>query len=432
MITRRDFLKHSAYMVAAIKAGLVVPQAFASPNISAKHGKAIQGKIVAACYNLANKGPFYSEDNETVLSSLDLETGSVVQIPINLKKAHDALQVKDNFLVIPNKHSSKMHVTDLSGRGQDIFTRDNIGLKGHGFFDEQNDVIIVSAADLSEGLKGYFVLLDPKSFKVRDIMDLKGNAPHDIQLYDENTFAICNYNIDSLKSKDEVGYGKPPLGGYSEIALYDRKTLKLVDKIQAYKESLVSHSVMTDNGDLYAIGFEEYEDPTVAEWTNEYIEDKFRSYYAENHPELLKQWPDIAQSLKIHTREAGKKSFGLPLLPMKMEAGTRELDIMKFDNFHHRRAQSICYVRQTNTVAMSYPHSDSVQLYNATTGQSHDLFEADLNIKEMRGLTEIEGTTYLAIAGTTRGISIIDTRNFKVVNSYDVIMGSIIHMHHVV
>lgn len=417
-------------MLAAIQAGVLTPSAFASTK--PKQVSGVNGKIIAACYNMANIGPFYSEDNETVLSSLDLVSGEVVQIPMNLKKAHDVVKVHDNYLVIPNKHSSKMHVTDLSGRGQDIYTRDNIGLKGHGFFDEENDVIIVSAADLSEGLKGYFVLLDPKDFKVREIMDLSGNAPHDIQLYDENTFAICNYNIDALKPKDEVGYGKPPIGGYSEIALFDRKTLKLVDKIQAYKESLVSHSVITDNGDLYAIGFEEYEDSKIAEWTNEYIEEKFRSYYENNHPELLSQWPDIAQSLKIHSRELGKKSFGLPLLPMKMAAGTRELEVMHFDNFHHRRAQSICYVHQTNTVAMSYPYSDSVQLYNATTGQSRDLFEADLKIKEMRGLCEIDGTPYLAIAGTKRGISIVDTRDFSVVNRYDVVMGSIIHMHHVV
>jgi hypothetical protein len=80
---------------------------------------------------------------------------------------------------------------------------------------------------------------------------------------------------------------------------------------------------------------------------------------------------------------------------------------------------------------MSFPNSNSVLLYNASTDESRTLTGEQLNLEEMRGICEIEDTPYLAIAGIRRGISIVDTRDLKIVNNYDVVMGRIIHMNYI-
>ncbi len=430
MIDRREFLKYSAYIAVAIQTSLIAPRSLAATTPKVING--VSGNIVAACYNLMKEGPFSNETHQTVLSNLDLVTGDVMQIPIEMEKAHDVLKINDNYLVISNGGKPKLRVSDFSGRGQDIELDKNLMFAGHGFHDKENDVIIVSVNDLDKNSQGCFALLDPKDFKLMELKYLEGSAPHDIQLFDNDTFAVCNYNGYKDKEANEPGFTMGVTNEHSEIALYDRKTFKLKKTMPAYKNAMVSHSIMTDNGELFAIGFQEYDDPDIATWDNEYIEDKFRSYFAENHPELSNQWPEIAQKAKIHRVEKSVENFGLPLLPLQMSVGgTNELNVLHLENFHHRRAQSICYVRDTNTVCMSFPNSDSIALFNATTNEYRSITGAELNLKEMRGISEIEGTPYLAIAGIRRGISIVDTRNLKIVNNYDVSMGRIIHMHHI-
>ena len=219
--------------------------------------------------------------------------------------------------------------------------------------------------------------------------------------------------------------------GYSYLSLYDRKTFKLKDNIPAYNNAMISHAAVTKDGALYAIGFQEYRDPSVQEWTNEDLKDTFQGFYTRNHPELSSQWPDIAKNSKLHREEKSLGRYGLPILPMHMGAGSNSIRPMHFDNFHHRRAQSICYVKETNMVCMSFPYTDSVKLYNATTHESYDVHGKDLNLKEMRGICAIEGTPYLAIAGIRRGMTIIDTRTREFVQHFGGSLGRIIHMHHV-
>jgi hypothetical protein len=265
-----------------------------------------------------------------------------------------------------------------------------------------------------------------------DIIKMDNYSPHDVQLLDEETFAICNYNIKERKVPIKTGFVSQLHHNESTLCLYDRKTLKLKDDIHAYDNAMISHSTVTKDGDLLSIGFVDYNDENVKNWQNDYIEDKFQSFIAENQPELSAQWPDIAKNTKIHRVEKEIGVYGLPLLPLKLAKGSNKFEVMSFDNFHHRRAQSICYVNQTNTVCMAFPHSDSILLYNATTGKSRSFTGLELNLVEMRGITEIENTPYLAVAGIRRGITIIDTSTNKKVKHFDVHMGRIIHMHHII
>ena len=411
-------------MAAAMQLGIKTPKA--SPT-----HKNISGQIIAAGYNPIKSGPYSRETHETVLSGLDLATGNSKSIPINVKKAHDVLKVDDKYLLLTNhKENTELCVSDFSGNQEYITIDNNIYLTGHGFYDEENEAIIVCGTNLKEKKQGIFLILDPKTFQVIDQVAMNASSPHDIQIYDQDTLAVCDYNHYKKADRPEESYTKS-LDSMSNIMLFDRKTLKLKDKIPAYQGAMVSHSIVTEQGDLYAIGFQSYGSEEIETWNNDYIEDKFQTFYETNHPELLGQWPDIAKSIKIHRVEKSTHKFGMPLLPIKMSANSNKANVLDIDNFHHRRAQSICYVRATNTVCMSYPYSDSVHLYNANTDTSRHLNGVDLNLTEMRGICEIENTPYLAIAGIRRGMTIVDTRNLTIVNHYDVSMGRIIHMHHV-
>jgi len=423
---RREFLKYSAYIAMAIQAGALVTQAKASPP-----KKRINGQIIAACGNTIRTGDFSHKNYGTVLSSFNLDTGIATQIPIKMEFAHDALKIGENFLIIPNGGRSNLRLTDLDGRGQNIELPINIATSGHGFFDKENNTIVLSARDRKYNNKNCFVVIDPQNYKILDTVHSNGVNGHDIQLYNKDTFAVCNYNGYADKERDQSGYAMVNHDGFSDISLYDRKTFELKDRLKAYQKGMVSHSVVTQTGDIFAIGFQEYDDQNIDNWDAQYIEEKFKTYFSTNHPELLSQWQKIANNATIHRVEKSKKTFGLPLLPLRANPNETQMNVIPINNYNHRRAQSICYIEKTNTVCMSYPNSDSVMLYNASTDQARHLQGAELGLKEMRGICEIEDTPYLAIAGNRRGIAILDTRDLSIIQNYDVSMGRIIHMHHI-
>lgn len=428
-MNRREFLKLSAYLITALNVGLIpANRAMASKPTP----PSIKGSIVAACYNPQKEGPYSSDKYQTVLSRLDLETGLSERIPIKMTHAHDVLKVKDKYIVLPNTPDVDMHVSDFSNDTKKINIGDGKAITGHGFYDEEQGIVIVSTKDFSKDQQAGFAILDPDNQRFIDYIHVDGHDPHDIQLYNKDTLAICNYNTKQYNPKNSKNYFSDLNDDKSYISLIDRKTFKLKEKIPAYSNAMVSHATVTRDGDLYAIGFQEYNTALEESWNGEYIEEKFHTFFKNHHPELLPQWPDIAKNLKIHRVEKSINNFGLPLLPVKLNKQNHSLETLSFPHFHHRRAQSICYVRETNTVCMSYPNSDSVQLYNCTTHKTHDFSGTDLNLKEMRGIAEIEGTSFLAIAGIRRGITIVDTSDNTIVKHFDTKLGRIIHMHHIV
>ena len=332
-MNRRDFLQLSAYLMGAvhIAPSLLMKSAAASVN-------PLKGKIVAACYNPVREGAYSRHTHQTVVSRLDLATGRVDMSPVNIQNGHDLLQVRDNYLVLPNFGGSKIHATDLSHVTDGVMKEGGayynllsyLQVTGHGFYDDQNNVVMISAQDNKRG-KGCFALLDPVDFKLLDIQYLKGSDPHDIQLYDEDTIAVCHYNYKhgywNKKKSSITGLANGLKGGHSQLYLYDRKTLKKKHKIEAYDNAMISHATVTNDGDLYAIGFREYEDKTIDQWSQDDIEKKFLSFYKDHHPELLDQWHDIAQAAKIHRVEKSIKKFGLPLLPIVLAVSYTHLTL---------------------------------------------------------------------------------------------------------
>lgn len=433
---RRSFLYLSAYSAIGVKLGLgfFSTNSLAQVELSLPKTHNIDGYLVAACLNLEKTGPTSREHYRAALARLDLKTGTVTKNYIKMEKPHDVLPVKDNYLVLPNMQNNQpMHFTNFSsGEGKDVVLDNRYTIGGHGFFDQDNNIVVVSMRDNERARRGVFAILDPDDHRILDFVDIKGYSPHDMQLLDDDTLAVCNYNIETgYSADDDTGYLAEARDGYSYLSLYDRKTFQLKEEMPAYNNAMISHATVTKNGDLFAIGFQEYRDPTVEKWASEDLQEKFHDFYSQNHPELQSQWPDIAKTSKLHREERSLNRYGLPVLPMHMTAGSNSLKSLHFDNFHHRRAQSICYVKETNMVCMSFPYTDSIKLYDATTNQSYDVFGKDLNLQEMRGICEIEGTPYLAIAGIRRGMTIIDTRTREFVQHFGGSLGRIIHMHHI-
>ncbi len=428
-MNRRDFLKLSAYITVALKAGLINPTSAISSSLTTP--PKLTGNIFAACYNPKKEGEFSRKTHQSVLSRLNLETGVAQIVPFDLLKAHDALKVQNNeYLILPSSQKSNfLYVSDFDGHKQKIHLPEYCGINGHAFFDKKENTIIVPTANGEENGRGEFFILDAKNYKIIDHYVTNNFYPHDIQLLDQNTLAVCNYNVDRNGYNDS-GFRASLLNNQSILSLHDRKTLKWKKNIPAYNNIKISHTTITNNGDLFAIGNREYHDESISSWSNEYIEDKFESFFKENHSELLTQWPDIVKHTPLHRVEKSTGAYGLPTLPMKMANGSNNLQIIPFNHYHHRRPQSICYVPQTNTVCMAFPNSDSILLYNATTNKSASLNGKDLNLKEMRGITPIENTPYLAIAGIRRGFTIIDTTTNKIIQHFDIGIGRIIHMHH--
>ncbi len=425
---RRDFIKLVGYMTVALKTGLLTSGQALSAQMPLKSTLGLHGSIIAASMNPKRHGELSRETHDTVLSSLDLETGQTNFVPIDLHKAHDVLKVKDQYLILPNADSAQLAISNFSGKAEKLtINGGDRYITGHGFYDENENTVILSLTNRDKNSKGEFAVLDADNYKLIEIIESDGYSPHDIQLFDKNTLAVCNYNVKS------GGWSKEVKNDESSLSLYDRKTLKLKETIPAYKNAMISHSTVTNDGDLFAIGFREFDDPDIAIRDADYIEDKFASFFAENHSELSSQWPDIAQNLTIARIEKSVKAFGIPLLPMTLSHGALSgLETVQLPHFHHRRAQSICHVDATNTVCMSFPNSNSILLYNATTGVSRSVSGYDLNLEEVRGISQVEGTSYLAVAGIRRGITIIDTASEKQIQHYDVQLGRIIHMHHVV
>ena len=320
------------------------------------------------------------------MARFDLKTGQSNLIPLDLKKAHDTVKINDGrYIVLANAMSSNIiHILDFDEYQKQVKLPQNLSLNGHAYYDQLQNSIIIPVSDNEAQGKGKFVILDTDDYAIIDIIDMGSYAPHDIQLLDDKTFAVCNYN----------------------------------------------RTTVSNAGNLFAIGFHDYDDENIASRSKEFIEEKFRFYFEDHHPELLSQWSDIVTNTPIHRVEKSNGYYGLPIFPVTIKKGSDKIEIIKFHNFHHRRAQSICYVPQTNTVCMAFPHSDSILLYNATTGISHYFTGDDLNLKEMRGITSIENTPFLAVAGIRRGLNIINTETMKSIQYYDVMMGRIIHMHH--
>lgn len=156
-------------MTMALKVGLLPSaKALASPMAEAVSG--LKGAIVAACYNPIKTGKFSRETHETALSRLNLTSGKTEIIPLELIGAHDVLKVKDNYLVLPNAFGGRIFACDFTGGNQKIDLTDSHVISGHGYYDEKQNVVLVSSFNKDKNDRGEIAVLDPDNFKLLDLI----------------------------------------------------------------------------------------------------------------------------------------------------------------------------------------------------------------------------------------------------------------------
>lgn len=116
----------------------------------------------------------------------------------------------------------------------------------------------------------------------------------------------------------------------------------------------------------------------------------------------------------------------LPMIQIDTQTGERKDYFTGFAN--QMRGQSVAKNSVAGIAAGVFYHSDTLITHRSEANQLLATKAADLGLADMRGICELEGTPYIALAGSNRGVIIIDARNFEVIRRYSIDTHENVHL----
>jgi hypothetical protein len=144
---------------------------------------------------------------------------------------------------------------------------------------------------------------------------------------------------------------------------------------------------------------------------------------------LLDRAMDRKRDFPLSPHALAERMLPVPLPFVRVNSQTGERQIIDAGREHHMRSQSVAWSGPTGKAVALYYHSDCLVVHGPG-GKTEVITGAELQLSDIRGVTEIPGTSMIAVMGTLRGISVMDLNDHALVATYPTINYGDTHLYY--
>ena len=345
-----------------------------------------------------------------MLTSLDLADGSIRQTPLEVPNGHAAMGMGDGRVLCLGQHLEKSMVIDRQHKPQaDLLAPEGYVFGGHGLvLADRGLVVLTFRAREQLGLTdtGILRIYEHKTLALIDQVSTGGLQPHEIHMIPgRDEIALSHYgDIHVPKAPFDANAVEP------KITILDAQTFRPKRHyIEDGFNALVTHMRVDKHGWAY------YVMTQYVKWPKETMADgdPFGIAAAELEKALGRKL-----DFPLPYQSDWEKKFAVPLPLVRVDTQTGERQVINAGDAHHLRSQSVAYNNVMGQTVATYFHSNTLIIHEP--GKPPEVIHArDLNISDVRGVTEIEGTSLIAVMGTYCGVALYDLRMRKLVNYYE-------------
>lgn len=398
-ISRRDFLRNTAALGGSLlMAGL--PRLAVAEGVSSGAASALSGKAYA--FGMSPNGfPNDQFAKSSILTTLDLATGSIKQTALEMEDGHAAMGALGGRILCVSHHKKTSMMVDKDHNVIKKFVSPEGYLYGgHGLVMKDRDLFVLplrSANPHTSADTGRFEIYNLTTLQKLDQIDSGGVQPHEIHYIPTNAqeLAVTHYgNI--VDEKDPLEFNVVD----SKLTIIDSQTFKPKRHyMQNDYNALTTHMRVDKDGWAYIVFTQYIQYKKLKVLPNQDVHDVA---LAELKRLFNQEWDFPVPHLADHEKHL---AISLPMLRINTQTG--ETQVINAGMRHHIRSQSVAYNNATGTAVGLYHHSDNLVLHQPNK-EPEVVTNDQLGLTGIRGVTEIPNTTRICVCGTYDDVVVFD------------------------
>lgn len=368
------------------------------------HGLGLYGRLLPGAQAAPDKGV-------NVVTSLDLATGHVRQTPLLMREGHAAMSMGDGRILCLAQHANKSLVIDPAHTEiSELISPERYQFSGHGLIVPHRNIFAVTLHhELQLNAKDYGLVhvYDLKTLKLLDEISTEGLQPHEIHpIPGVDELAMTHYG-DIFSERKPFEHNVVD----SKLTILDAATFRPKRHYpQRDFDAMVTHMRVDRYGWAYFVMTQYIRWPRLRDVPPGSDAFATASRLLDETMGRTRDFPLSPHSLEEHM-------LPVPLPFVRVNTQTGERQIINAGDQNHLRSQSVAYSQDANTAIALYYHSDCLVVHGLGS-EPQVITGAQLHLTDIRGVTEIPGTSLIAVMGTYRGISVMDLSDQTLVASY--------------
>lgn len=360
---------------------------------------------------------------ESIITSINLPSGNVLQTPVAIVEGHIGLPLGDgNILCVSHLHKRSL----ILSNAHEVITKLNAPngyvYGGHGLVLEKKGVFVLPLMrEVQNSLSdvGLLHIHDVKTHKLITAVESGGLHPHEIHETPE-TGEIVVTHYGELTGKHDPFYHHVV---EPKLTILDAGTFAPKRHYAQEKHpAMLTHMAVSDDGYAYCV-MSQYINIARESLTQDRAVAKKR--LLDEMQAVMGRRPEI--DIPDISFEPGEKRAAMPLPLLRINTRTGEMEEIYTEDKNHLRSLSVAYNEQTQTVLATYYHSNVVVLRTAG-GESEAISGKTLGLDGVIGIANLPGTSMVSIAGVDKGAVIYDLVSREVVARHDVDLRGATHI----
>ena len=356
-------------------------------------------------------------NNPSLLSSLNLATGEILQTALPLERGHSVVPLADGRLVcIPQNGDKAIVVNANHTNPTTLKAGDGLAFGGHGWEDTQNGTLLLPLmVSPARSVKdsGTLRLYDTKTLDIIHERTSGGIHPHEITtLKSGERLAITHYG-DVRQIGREGPFHFSPASPC--LSIYKRQTLKNIAHYnQDDLNGVLTHLCLAPDGDIITVSnqylpFNSGDEASVLGAVEKFTTLHGRAPSALTQPLVEENRLALIQPVRKTNPQTGKT-------------------ILLADGDHgFSRSQSVCTHIGSGRVFATFSFSNSLFILNKDGSYSRQSAQP-YGIHNLRGVAALEETPYLLLTDRHKGIAVINATTLELHSTFDVALYGSAHI----
>lgn len=409
--SRRGFFKASAAAGALLASGSALAQE--APVSSIKADQLPSGKLLTFGMRSERFTPvdgfIPTRGQHSILTSIDIPTGKTKATALDMGgEGHLAMGVGDGRILCTGHHQARSMMVDPDHKPMAVYTAPaGYVYGGHGLVLADRGIFILPARvkiAQTTADTGILQVYDLATLKLVDQLDSGGVHPHEPHIIPGTDEIVVSHYGDvypaPMPFEHDVKDGK--------LTIYDAKTLKVKRHYEQNDlKAMTTHLQVNKHGVAYFV-LTQY---VRFEWEKHRGNLSSMFAGADEHLEQItgkKREYNHSQ----HALAEGRLAVPLPLVRVNTQTGERQLIFTEPEN--HLRGQTVGKNSLTDTILATFFHSDTL-IMHTEGGEPELVTGAQLGLTDLRGVTDIPGTPFVALHGSEKNVAVFNVQTKEVV-----------------
>ncbi|MBI1362733.1 MAG: DUF1513 domain-containing protein [Proteobacteria bacterium] len=354
-----------------------------------------------------------------VIRTLDLETGATKYAILPVHRGHVAIHAGNGNILVVGHHGNRNAFLDQNLNILKVLDAPKGYLfSGHGLYDPKRNYNIVPLRhEDPQSIKdtGLLQVYDASTLELVKTVSSGGLHPHEPKFIPGTDEIACtHYGELYTKSRPFIADVVEP-----KLSILDAETLAVKREYVQKDYAMLTHMDVDDEGNAYCVLTQAIKIYDTEKPWEEALRDadmQLQSLY-----NFQRDFP-----LSYHVADRKRIEIPLPMVRINTQTGERRDFFTGYAN--HMRGQSVAKNSVAKVAIGVFHHSDMIISHKTDSDQVFMIGAVDIGLTDIRGICEIPGTPYMAIAGSNRGVVIVDARNFSVIRRYNVETHENVHL----